>query len=79
MRIVPCPPAPTALLHEHLSAFGTGPDGRLFRGVRGGDLAKSMYCRVWRKARVQALTAAEAASPLAGRHTICAARRCRRG
>ena len=61
------PPALTALLHEHLSAFGTGPDGRLFRGVRGGELAESTYCRVWRKARVQGLTAAEAASPLAGR------------
>jgi integrase len=35
--------------------------------VRGGELAESTYCRVWRKARVQALTAAEAASPLAGR------------
>jgi integrase len=35
--------------------------------VRGGELAESTYCRVWRKARVQALTEAEAASPLAGR------------
>jgi integrase len=66
-RIVSCPPALTALLHEHLSTFGTGPDGRLFRGVRGGELAESTYCRVWRKARIQALTKAEAASPLAGR------------
>ena len=37
------------------------------RGVRGGELAESTYCRVWRKARLQALSAAEAASPLAGR------------
>ena len=66
-RIVPCPPALTALLHAHLTEHGTAPDGRLFRGVRGGELAESTYCRVWRKARVQALTAAEAASPLAGR------------
>ncbi len=35
--------------------------------MRGGELAESTYCRVWRKARVRALTAAEAASPLAGR------------
>jgi hypothetical protein len=40
-RIVPCPPALTALLHAHLSEHGTGADGRLFRGVRGGDLAES--------------------------------------
>jgi hypothetical protein len=55
------------LLHAHVTEHGTTPDGRLFRGVRGGGLAESTYCRVWRKARVQALTAAEAASPLAGR------------
>ncbi len=66
-RIVPCPPALTALLHEHLAEHGTAADGRLFRGVRGGELAESTYCRVWRKARVQALTDVEAASPLAGR------------
>lgn len=35
--------------------------------MRGGQLPESTYCRVRRKARVQALTAAEAASPLAGR------------
>lgn len=34
---------------------------------RGNKLAESTYCRVWRKARVQALTVAEALSPLAGR------------
>lgn len=77
-RIVPCPPALTALLHAHLSEHGTGPDGRLFRGVRGGELAESTYCRVWRKARAQALSVAEAASPLAGRAT-CATPRCPRG
>ena len=66
-RIVPCPPALTALLHAHLTEHGTAADGRLFRGVRGGELAESTYCRVWRKARVQALTGTEAASPLAGR------------
>jgi integrase len=66
-RIVPSPPALTALLHAHLSEHGTTPDGRLFHGVRGGELAESTYCRVWRKTRAQGLTAAEAASPLAGR------------
>jgi hypothetical protein len=57
----------TALLHEHLSEHGTATNGQLFRGVRGGELAESTYCRVWRKARVQALTAPEVAFPLAGR------------
>lgn len=71
-RIVPCPPALTSLLHVHLSTFGTAPDGQLFRGVRGvrgvrgGELAGSTYCRVWREARKDALSAAEVASPLAG-------------
>jgi hypothetical protein len=35
--------------------------------VRGGELAGSTFCRAWRKARVRAPTAPEAASPLAGR------------
>jgi integrase len=66
-RIVPCAPELTALLHEHLTAFGTGSDGLLFRGVRGGELAESTYCRTWRRAREDALTTDEAASPLARR------------
>jgi integrase len=66
-RAVPSPPELTALLHEHLETFGNAPDGLLFRGVRGGQLAESTYCRVWRKARTTALTTEEAASPLAGR------------
>ncbi len=66
-RVVPCAPELTALLHEHLETFGTGPDGLLFRGVRGGQLAESTYCRTWRRAREDALTAEETASPLARR------------
>jgi hypothetical protein len=31
---VPCPPELTALLHEYVAAFGTGPGGRLFIGER---------------------------------------------
>ena len=42
---MPCAPELTALLHEHLEAFGTGLDGLLFRGVPGGQLAESTYCR----------------------------------
>ncbi len=66
-RVVPCPPALTALLHAHLEAFGNAPGGLLFRGVRGGEMSESTYCRVWRKARVAALTADEVRSPLARR------------
>jgi integrase len=66
-RSVPCPPELTELLNAHLRDFGNGPDGLLFRGTRGGQLAESTYCRVWRKARTAALTADDAASPLARR------------
>jgi integrase len=57
----------TALLHSHLESFRNDPDGLLFRGVRGGEMSESTYCRVWRKARVVALTADEVRSPLARR------------
>jgi hypothetical protein len=77
-RVVPCPPELTALLHEHLEAFGTAPDGLLFRGVRGGQLAESTYCRTWRRAREDALSADEGRPrSLAGR-TTSATPRCRR-
>lgn len=66
-RSVPCPPELTAILHDHLVRLGTDEHGRLFRGVRGGGVSEGTYCRVWRKARAAALTAGEAASPLASR------------
>ncbi|MFC4945674.1 tyrosine-type recombinase/integrase [Pseudonocardia sp. GCM10023141] len=66
-RLVPSPPALTALLHKHLESISTGPDGLLFSGVRGGQLAESTYCRVWRTARKATLSTDEAASPLARR------------
>ena len=37
-RSVPCAPELTRILRAHLAEFGTGPGGRLFRGVGGGDL-----------------------------------------
>ena len=42
-------------------------DGRLFAGVRGGELPTITYRRAWIKARQLALTPAEQASPLARR------------
>jgi integrase len=65
-RIVPVHPELTKLLIEHL-ALGTAADGRLFSGVRGGELPTITYRRAWIKARQAALTPAEQASPLARR------------
>jgi integrase len=67
VRPVPCHPALTRHLHHHIAEFGTAPDGRLFRGVRGGDLSESVYGRAWQGARLLAFPPAVAASPLAGR------------
>jgi len=43
VRVVPIPAVLADLLHRHLHAFGTAPDGRLFRGARGGMLSESVY------------------------------------
>jgi integrase len=67
VRTVPCAPPLTQLLHQHLTEFATATDGRLIQGARGGDLSESTYGRIWHKARQQALTPDEAASPLARR------------
>lgn len=55
------------LLTIHLKEFGTAKDGRLFPGKYGGPLSEGVYGRIWQKARQQALTEAETASPLAAR------------
>jgi integrase len=66
-RIVPTHPELTRLLRDHLANFGPADDGRLFAGVRGGELPTITYRRAWIKARQLALTPAEQASPLARR------------
>jgi integrase len=66
-RIVPVHPELTRLLRNHLTKFGTAPDGRLSNGVRGGELPTITYRRAWTKARQVALSPAEQASPLARR------------
>lgn len=66
-RRVPCPPALGELLKEHLGAFGTDEQGRLFRGERGHHLAGVTYTRVWERARQAAFTPEQVASPLARR------------
>ncbi|HKF00373.1 MAG TPA: hypothetical protein VKG45_15760 [Actinomycetes bacterium] len=66
VRTVPCPPELTTLLHEHLAAFGAGPEGRLFVGERNdAELPKLTIVRAWQRARIAAFTAEVVASPLA--------------
>jgi integrase len=50
IRIVPAPPVLTVMLRAHHAAYGTAPDGRLFRGTRGGSLSESAYGRAWHAA-----------------------------
>jgi integrase len=66
-RPVPAAPALVALLREHLGQFGTTPDGHLFTGIRGGELATVTYRRAWIAARRAVLTPEDYASPLARR------------
>jgi len=66
-RIVPTHPELTRILRDHLAQFGTAPDGRLFSGVRGGELPTITYRRAWTKARQAALTTTAQASPVARR------------
>jgi integrase len=66
-RRVPCPPALSLLLRQHLDRYGTDHDGRLFRGERGEPLAGVTYRRLWARAREKALTPEQYASPLAAR------------
>ncbi len=67
IRPVPIPPELVELIRRHMDRFSTTRDGRLFRAPRGGMLGESTYGRIWRDARIKALTASQARSPLAGR------------
>ncbi|MEV4915401.1 site-specific integrase [Streptomyces tirandamycinicus] len=64
-RPVPIPPVLVGMLREHIKTCGAAEDGRLFRAARGGRVRSTEYCEVWDRARVKALTKAEAATPLA--------------
>jgi integrase len=61
------PPVLAAMLRAHVTANGTAPDGRLFRGPRGGPLSESVYGRAWHSARTLALGPELAASGIARR------------
>ena len=67
IRMVPAPPVLVAVLRAHHAAYGTAPDGRLFRGTRGGPLSGSVYGRAWQSARALALGPELAAGGLARR------------
>lgn len=78
IRRVPLTPELVSILRHHLSAYGTGPGGRLFvtrtrfdRQPLPGDLARpvspSTYGPIWRAARRIALTPTQQASNLARR------------
>jgi len=65
--MVPVPPVLAAMLRAHVMAYGAAPDGRLFRGTRGGPLSGSVYGRAWQSARALALGPELPASGLARR------------
>jgi integrase len=67
IRVIPIPHVLARMLRQHLRQFGTTPDGRLFRGTRGGMLSESVYGRAWHTARRAALGPELAATPLARR------------
>ncbi|TDC79016.1 hypothetical protein [Streptomyces hainanensis] len=56
-----------AILRWHIDAYGTAPDGRLFRTLRGGLLHESGYGKVWARAREAVLTPDQLESALARR------------
>jgi integrase len=64
---VPTPPPLTRILSAHLRVIGPGPGGRLFWGIRGGELASITYRCAWDAARQATLSEAEYTSPLARR------------
>ncbi|GGO67117.1 tyrosine-type recombinase/integrase [Nonomuraea cavernae] len=66
-RTVPIPPPLVRILRTHLTTFDKGPHGRLFYGVKVGELPFITYRRAWKAARKAALTDKEIASPLAAR------------
>jgi integrase len=63
-RNVPIPPVLVRLLREHITLFGIGTGGRLFRSENGNPIQPSTYWRVWQKVRAMTLTPAQLATPL---------------
>jgi integrase len=67
IRTIPIPPDLVTILRRHLHDHGTGAEGRLFPGTRGGILSESVYGRTWHQARTTALGPDLAATALARR------------
>ncbi|MER5412900.1 tyrosine-type recombinase/integrase [Streptomyces virginiae] len=67
MRTVPCRPALTKILREHIEREELKPGDLLFPGEKGEMLAGSVIRRAWRSARQETLTPEEIASPLGKR------------
>jgi len=66
-RVVPIPPVLVRMLRRHLDEYGSTPDGRLFRGARGGILSESVYGRAWHAALSLWLNATGAPAEVAAR------------
>ncbi|WP_433245937.1 tyrosine-type recombinase/integrase [Streptosporangium sp. CA-135522] len=66
-REIPIPSALVAILREHIDAYGTEDDGRLFRTTKGGCYSSSACSYVWQEARALVFTDEQVRSPLAAR------------
>lgn len=66
-RVVPCRPALTRILRDHILAEKLKPADLLFPGEFGGMLSGSVFRRAWRTARREVLTPEDFASPLGKR------------
>lgn len=64
-RPVPVHPELVRILRNHIEQFKIRPGARLFVGPRGGIMTDRTYLGIWHKARAEAFTTEEAASPLA--------------
>ncbi|HEY8982679.1 MAG TPA: site-specific integrase [Streptomyces sp.] len=64
-RSVPIPPTLVKMVRNHIATYGTAPDGRIFRAVRGGRVPSTEYCAVWADARAAVLSEKELETPLA--------------
>ncbi len=64
---IPVAPQQVKLFRARLDEYGTGDDGRVFRGLRSEVVSGETLRKVWARARGQALTEKERESPLAKR------------
>ncbi|WP_170134256.1 site-specific integrase [Murinocardiopsis flavida] len=66
-RPVPCSPKLSLILRAHREQDRKGPDGLVFFGEHGGQLATCTYQKAWQRARRRAFSDAQFATPLAKR------------